>query len=99
MFRYLRVWGPPLLFLSRTMTGSARRGPGACCHDSTLKISGLPAADYTLARSAFDNFSFAENFGSGTQGDSFIGPGELFRPSERNREVADLCCGSDFDPL
>jgi hypothetical protein len=51
------------------------------CHDSTLVMPSLAAGSYTLALSVFDNFSFAENFGSGTLGDGFIGLGDYFDAS------------------
>jgi hypothetical protein len=47
------------------------------CHDSTLKLI-LPAGSYTLTLTVFENFSFAENLGSGTLGDGFIGLGNYF---------------------
>ena len=37
----------------------------------------LSAGDYTLAIGAFENLSFAENLGSGTLDDGFIGLGQL----------------------
>jgi len=52
--------------------------PVPACHDSTLVMPSLVAGSYTLALSVFDNFSFAENFGSGTLGDGFIGLGDYF---------------------
>ena len=55
--------------------------PGALsaglCLDSTLSLSALPAGTYTLALSAFENMSFAENYGSGTLADGFIGLGSF----------------------
>ncbi len=48
------------------------------CGDSTLSLTGLSAGGYTLAVSAFENISFAENLGSGTLGDGFIGLGSYF---------------------
>jgi hypothetical protein len=36
----------------------------------------LDAGDYTVALGAFANMSFAENYGTGTLGDGFIGLGE-----------------------
>jgi hypothetical protein len=52
--------------------------PAPACHDSTLVVASLAAGSYTMALSVFDNFSFAENFGSGTLGDGFIGLGDYF---------------------
>lgn len=47
----------------------------ALCGDSTLVTAVLPAGSYTLAVSAFLNMSLAENLGSGTLGDGFVGLG------------------------
>ena len=52
--------------------------PAPACHDSTLVMASLAAGSYTMVLSVFDNFSFAENFGSGTLGDGFIGLGDYF---------------------
>ena len=46
------------------------------CFDSTLTIN-LGAGNYTLAVSSFLNMSFAENLGTGTLGDGFIGLGSF----------------------
>lgn len=43
------------------------------CADSTLASGLLPVGTYTLALTLPFNFSFAENYGSGTLGDGFIG--------------------------
>lgn len=43
--------------------------------DFTMSMT-LAAGTYTVALGAFDNFSFAENYGSGTLADGFIGLGE-----------------------
>jgi hypothetical protein len=43
--------------------------------DFTMSMT-LAAGSYTLALGAFDNMSFAENYGSGTLADGFIGLGE-----------------------
>lgn len=48
------------------------------CRDPGMKISSLAAGSYTLALSVFGNFSFAENFGTGTLGDGFIGLGDYY---------------------
>jgi hypothetical protein len=47
--------------------------PFLACADSTLNIANLAAGSYTLALTLPFNFSFAENQGSGTLGDGFIG--------------------------
>jgi hypothetical protein len=43
------------------------------CFDSTLQVATAAADAYTLALTLPANFSFAENQGSGTLGDGFIG--------------------------
>ena len=47
------------------------------CLDPTLTTN-LPAGSYTLALSAFENFSFAENLGVGTISDLFINLGSYY---------------------
>src|SRR5258706_10536429 len=71
--------GPNATFLASNDDGFCPPGhasPG--CHDSTLLMPSLGAGTYTMALTVFDNFSFAENFGSGTLGDGFIGLGDYF---------------------
>jgi hypothetical protein len=51
------------------------------CHDATLHAGALAAGTYTVALTAFENFSFAENYGSGTLGDGFIGLGSFYDAS------------------
>jgi len=66
--------GPTATFLASNDDGSCPPGTlylGSCL-DSTLTIS-LSPGTYTLALTQPDNFSFAENLGSGTLGDGFIG--------------------------
>lgn len=74
--------GPTATFLASNDDGLCPPGhasPG--CHDSTLVMPSLGANTYTMAFTVFDNFSFAENFGSGTLGDGFIGLGDYFDAS------------------
>lgn len=47
------------------------------CRDATLSLPALPAGTYTLALSTFENMSFAENLGTGTLADGFIGLGSF----------------------
>jgi hypothetical protein len=47
------------------------------CFDVELDGGILAAGDYKIAISAFENMSFAENFGSGTLADGFTGLGDL----------------------
>jgi hypothetical protein len=47
------------------------------CLDSTITAN-LAAGTYTLAVSVFGNMSFAENLGTGTLGDGFIGLGNYY---------------------
>jgi hypothetical protein len=72
--------GPGATFLGSNDDGSCPPGVGVSffCPDSTLIQNPLPAGAYTLALSVFDNFSFAENLGTGTLGDGFIGLGDYF---------------------
>jgi hypothetical protein len=71
--------GPGATFLASNDDGKCP--PGATltghCQDATLTLVALPAGTYTLALSAFANMSFAENYGSGTLGDGFIGLGSF----------------------
>ena len=65
-------------FLASNDDGSCPPGTASpACSDSTLTMM-LTAGTYTMALSAFDNFSFAENLGAGTLGDGFIGLGSYF---------------------
>jgi hypothetical protein len=76
--------GPTATFLSSNDDGVCPPGGATvACHDSTLAITALAAGSYTMALSVFDNFSFAENFGSGTLGDGFIGLGDYFDASSQ----------------
>lgn len=71
--------GPAATFLASNDDGTCPPGDGAvACRDSQLDLSGLAAGDYTLVLSVFNNFSFAENLGSGTLGDGFIQLGSYF---------------------
>jgi hypothetical protein len=78
--------GPAAAFLASNDDGLCPPGNASpACHDSSLSLTPLPAGAYTLALSVFDNFSFAENFGSGTLGDGFIGLGDYFDASTGSR--------------
>ena len=71
--------GPGATFVDSNDDGLCPPGSNVpACHDSTLVMDALPAGTYTIALTVFDNFSFAENFGSGTLGDGFIGLGDYF---------------------
>ena len=66
--------GDGALFLASNDDGMCPPGNAAiACADSTLTIGSLAAGTYTLALTMPFNFSFAENLGSGTLGDGFIG--------------------------
>lgn len=71
--------GPSATFVASNDDGTCPPGTvaDALCGDSTLVTAVLPAGSYTLAVSAFLNMSFAENLGSGTLGDGFIGLGSF----------------------
>jgi hypothetical protein len=89
--------GPGATFLQSNDDGDCPPGDGTFgCSDST--INGLLAAGtYTLAVSAFENFSFAENLGGGTLGDGFIGLGNYgFNTSDY---AVDITVGPDSAAL
>ena len=72
--------GPTATFLASNDDGLCPPGTatGVSCFDPTLHVNSLPAGSYTLALSVFENFSFAENYGTGTLGDLFIGLGNYY---------------------
>jgi hypothetical protein len=65
-------WGPAATFLGSNDDGCLG------CPDSAITTSPLTVGNYTVVLSVFDNFSFAENLGTGTLGDGFIGLGSYF---------------------
>jgi hypothetical protein len=68
--------GDGATFLASADDGLCPPGTASpACHDATLHLSALAAGDYTLAVGTFGNMSFAENHGSGSLGDGFIGLG------------------------
>ncbi len=71
--------GPTATFVTSNDDGGCppANADGLACADSNLQAP-LVAGYYTLVLSAFNNFSFAENFGSGTLGDGFIGLGSYY---------------------
>ena len=79
---YLSVFagtGPSAIFIASNDDGTCPPGNfDPTCSDPTLSLPAQPAGWYTVALTVFDNFSFAENFGSGTLGDGFIGLGDYF---------------------
>ena len=77
--------GPTAVFVASNDDGQCPPGmaDGLLCPDSTLDLPAQAAGAYTLMLSVFANFSFAENYGSGTLGDGFIGLGSY-------------CSGFDF---
>jgi hypothetical protein len=69
-------WGGAATFVSSNDDGACPPATALpTCSDSTLSLPSLAAGNYTLAMSVFGNASFAENSGSGTLGDGFIGLG------------------------
>jgi hypothetical protein len=72
--------GPNATFLASNDDGLCPPGAtdGGACRDSRLVYLSLPAGQYTLVLSVFGNISFAENLGSGTLGDGFIGLGSYY---------------------
>lgn len=67
-------WGAAATFVASNDDGLCPPGHvfGSCA-DSTLHVASLAAGRYTLAVTMPSNFSFAENLGTGTLGDGFIG--------------------------
>jgi hypothetical protein len=65
-------------FFGTTCPAGAQTNPDTgFCFDVALDGGILAAGDYKIAISAFENMSFAENFGSGTLADGFTGLGNL----------------------
>jgi hypothetical protein len=65
-------------FFGTTCPAGAQTNPDTgSCFDVALDGGILAAGDYKVAISAFENMSFAENFGSGTLADGFTGLGNL----------------------
>ncbi len=92
---YLSVFtglGPGATFLLSNDDGSCPSGAHApACRDPGITIASLAPGSYTLALSVFDNFSFAENLGTGDLGDGFIGLGDYYNldsASERTPNYA-----------
>ena len=80
---YLSLFDGSGNFLASTFFGTTCP-PGAlvnptsgACFDVLLDGGTLGAGTYQIAISAFENLSFAENFGSGTLADGFTGLGNL----------------------
>lgn len=66
--------GPTATFIASNDDGACPPGHAfPSCADSTLVFASLPSGTYTLALTLPFNFSFAENYGSGSLGDGFIG--------------------------
>jgi hypothetical protein len=65
-------------FFGTTCPAGAQTNAGTgSCFDVGLDGGILAAGDYKIAISAFENMSFAENYGSGTLVDGFTGLGNL----------------------
>jgi hypothetical protein len=80
---YLSLFDSTGNFLSSTYFG-VTCPPGAntnsssgACYDVLLDAGTLSAGTYQIALTAFENMSFAENYGSGTLADGFTGLGNL----------------------
>jgi hypothetical protein len=84
--------GASATFLASNDDGTCSVGHGALsnrlCGDSTLSLSLAPGV-YTLIVGAFDNMSFAENLGTGTLRDGFIGLGN-YDPLRTNNFSVDI---------
>lgn len=71
--------GDTATFLASNDDGLCPPGNGSvACQDATLFVNNLAPGSYTVALSVFENMSFAENLGSGTLGDGFIGLGNYY---------------------
>jgi len=92
--------GAAATFLASNDDGDCPPGNAApACHDSTLVVPTLAAGAYTLALGAFNNFSFAENFGSGTLGDGFIGLGDYFDAASETVRTSNYAVDISSDGL
>jgi len=90
--------GPSATFLASNDDGACPPGTvdAALCGDSALTLPALPAGTYTVAVSAFLNMSLAENLGSGTLGDGFVGLGSF---GARSNQYAIDIAGPTIAPL
>jgi hypothetical protein len=87
--------------------GRGPASPDPVCADSRLDFTVLSAGTYTLALTLPNNFSFAENYGSGTLGDGFIGlQGDYYdaasgtvRSSNYAVDITSRGFGSDPSPV
>ena len=78
-FSLFQGTGAAANFLVSNDDGSCPPGDDTiACRDSGLTLPNLGAGNYILAVTVFDNFSFAENLGTGSLGDGFIGLGTYF---------------------
>jgi hypothetical protein len=100
--------GPTATFLaSNDDGGCGPASPDPVCADSRLDFTVLSAGTYTLALTLPNNFSFAENYGSGTLGDGFIGlQGDYYdaasgtvRSSNYAVDITSRGFGSDPSPV
>ncbi|HWC99112.1 MAG TPA: DVUA0089 family protein [Candidatus Sulfopaludibacter sp.] len=84
---YLTVFtgfGPTATFLASNDDGCLG------CADPSLSLPGLAAGTYTVALTAFDNFSFAEMFpGFYALGDGFIGLGDYYDSASDSIRTSD----------
>lgn len=78
--------GPGATFLaSNDDGGCGPAAPNPVCADSRLDFGLLAAGTYTLALTLPNNFSFAENYGSGVLGDGFINlQADYFDPASQS---------------
>jgi hypothetical protein len=75
-------FGDGATFLASSDTGVCPPQNGTvACEDVSLEMASLAAGNYTVALSVFENMSFAENLGTGTLGDGFIGLGNYYDPA------------------
>jgi hypothetical protein len=80
---YLSLFDASGAFLASTFFGTTcpaganTNASSGQCFDVSLDGGTLAPGDYQIAISAFENMSFAENFGSGTLADGFTGLGNL----------------------
>ena len=82
--------GPTATFVASNDDGACPPAApsGGLCRDSRLSLS-LGPGPYTLAVTAFENMSFAENLGAGALGDGFVGLGN-FDPARTSQFAVDI---------
>jgi hypothetical protein len=100
---YFSLFGPTGDFIASTYFGTtcpagANTNPSlGGCYDELLDAGTVAPGTYSLALSAYENLSLAENYGSGTLADGFTGLGNL-APGEDLHYAFDLTLTSSSTP-